>query len=379
MLSVQNYLLKDLFTTWFGGLLALLFMAILLNALTFTDKIVLDNWSFGAVAKMVALGIPTAITAVLPGTLFMAILVVYWRKLKDSELTVMRASGVSSFHLAFPACLLGVFAVLLSMVLGWYVSIEANRAFRTAKYDIARSALSTALPIKTFISPMEGITFYAFDRGIDNKYRGVMIDDRRNPLERTTITAQESEIYGVDAGLEISLYNATRYTKAQDADFVDSVSFDFYKFETILPFTQTQVVFKKPRDLYTDQLLQRAKQKPQSDYEAAFYERILSPLRLVGTTFLALYLVLGYVVGRNFNAQRLAWGTGIFISTEIVAVILNAMATLLVPVWILPCLAVLILPLGLGVYIVLNQRAVNYKTGNPRTRRFYSFFKLGRA
>ena len=369
MLKIQKYLFKDLWVTWFFATFGFFCLSVLLNALTFIDNLIVDHWSFWLVIKLVALGMPAAVHTVLPTTLFLALLVVYWRKIKDAEFAVMRASGLSFFTLALPAILLTAIVTMFAISLNWFVNIESAKQFRLQKQAMASEAGSSLLPTGEFVRSLGGIVFYANKKGLDGKYLGVMIEDNRTEGKRTVILAQKADIVSVAQGFEVTLHQAVRFNKTQDKDFVDSVSFDLYRFETILPNKQSDAYFVKARELYfTDLLALSAQSQPpedwpnfaknkfeklQKEYRAEFYNRLMHPLRYMGILALALLVLLGQSIARSTSSRRLIVAAVLFACAELWVIMLQAVSANLTQPAILAFIANAMLLLGsLSYYFI---------------------------
>src|SRR5487761_1910026 len=79
----------------------------LLQSLRLIDLIVNRGLSVGLVLYLAILILPRFIDVVLPIAIFTAVVFVYAKLIAESELVVMRASGMSQWGLAKPALLIG--------------------------------------------------------------------------------------------------------------------------------------------------------------------------------------------------------------------------------------------------------------------------------
>lgn len=115
-------------------------------------------------ARLVLLTIPYAITYALPTGILTGVLLTLGRLSADSEITAMRAAGVSVFRLARPIVLLGV----LGMAVALYFNFDAMPRSRTQYYRefaaaVRGNPLSFIVP-RTFIREFRGIVVYVGEK-----------------------------------------------------------------------------------------------------------------------------------------------------------------------------------------------------------------------
>jgi len=138
--------------------------------------------------------IPTFLEIAIPMSALLGVMMAFARMSGDSEIVVMRASGISIYQLVRPVIIFGLFVTALS----FYVSMELkpwgftnlSRVF----FEIARAKSTSGLTEGVF-NTLGNITLYA--EKIDDRegeLTHVIIDDRRDKSSRRVIVSRSGKI-----------------------------------------------------------------------------------------------------------------------------------------------------------------------------------------
>src|SRR6185437_2061149 len=115
-----------------------------LQSLRLIDLIVNRGLSLGTFLYLAILILPRFVDVVMPIAVFSAVLFVYAKLISESELIVMRASGMSQWALAKPAFLVGGISMFVLLSMSLYFLPTANRAFKDMQFEI-RNKFATVL------------------------------------------------------------------------------------------------------------------------------------------------------------------------------------------------------------------------------------------
>lgn len=99
---------------------------------------------------------------------------------------------MSLYQLAPPVATFVLLVTIATAGLAWYARPWANRALRTALWDVARSRATAGLKPQVFNDEFPGLIIYA--EHIDNtadRLQRVMIADERDPQQQSTVFARE--------------------------------------------------------------------------------------------------------------------------------------------------------------------------------------------
>src|SRR5215475_4652259 len=116
----------------------------LVQSLRLIDLIVNRGLSLAVFFKLAVLILPRFVETVLPIAIFLAVLFSYNRLISESELIVMRASGLSQMTLARPTLILGVGGIFVLLALSTYMLPASFRAFKDLQFEI-RGKFASAL------------------------------------------------------------------------------------------------------------------------------------------------------------------------------------------------------------------------------------------
>jgi lipopolysaccharide export system permease protein len=184
----------------------------LTQALRFLDFTLNRGLSVGDFLYLTGLMLPGMLLVLVPIALAIAVLFTYNKLTVESELVVLSAVGVSKWQLARPALVLGAACALLCYVLALYLMPAANQRFRDIRVFFRDKYASVLLEQEVFNNPMEGVTVFIRERGVDGTLRGILLHDSRNPKATLTMMADRGRIEQTPAGPRFYLQHGERQT-----------------------------------------------------------------------------------------------------------------------------------------------------------------------
>lgn len=179
------------------------------QSLRFADIVIEHGLPAGPALYFLMLMMPSLIALILPVALFIAVTFVYNKLITDSEIVVLRATGLSHLALARPALLLAVAATVIGYSVTLYFLPASYRAFKDMKHTI-QSSLARATPqVGVFTEIGNGLTFYARARDPDGTLLGVLVHDTRAPGRSVTYTAARGLLMPADDGPRIVMLDGS--------------------------------------------------------------------------------------------------------------------------------------------------------------------------
>jgi lipopolysaccharide export system permease protein len=159
----------------------------------------------GQIAKVFLAIIPTFLEIALPMATLLGVMLAFARMCGDSEMVVLRASGISLLKFLVP---IGLFAAAVGST-GLFVSFVLRpwgfSTLSTALFDIARSKSTSGLTEGVF-NKIGQLTLYAekidYQSGDLSK---VIVDDKRNDTQRKVVVAQRGKIVADEETQTLSL------------------------------------------------------------------------------------------------------------------------------------------------------------------------------
>ena len=154
------YLLRQLALPTIFATLALSGAIWLSQSLRFVDLIVNQGVPATTFGYLTLLLFPSLLLVILPFALFCGVLFVYYRLAVESELTVLRAVGLSNLQIAAPCLLLAAVVTVVGYAISLYFMPLAFRSFRDLQYQIERDFSYLLLQPGVFNTPTRGLTVY---------------------------------------------------------------------------------------------------------------------------------------------------------------------------------------------------------------------------
>lgn len=175
--------------------------------------------------------IPMLIMIIAPIALMIAVAYVLGKLGNDSELIVMSAAGMSPWRVFRPFLVIGI---LVSMLVGWisfYLSPLSLQELRRWATQVRAEIVTSNVQPGRFITIDGRLTLHVRARLPSGELRGIMVDDQRDPKERSTIFAERGDLLSSDRGIYLLLSNgAVHRHEASKRDPV-IVLFEDYAFD----------------------------------------------------------------------------------------------------------------------------------------------------
>lgn len=228
------------------------------QSLRFVDLIVNKGLPLSTFLYLTLFLFPSLLMVILPFALICAVLVVYHRLTVESELTVLRAAGLSNLQLAAPCLLLATVVTLIGYAISLYLMPLAYRSFRDLQYEIGRDFSHMLLQPGVFNAPIDGVTVYVRERRADGSLGGIVVHDERRESTPVTMMAEHGMLVRGPGGPLFLLEHGNR----QELDVQDSgpgdlsiLHFERYTLDLTAATAPPGTRARKPKELYLYELL----------------------------------------------------------------------------------------------------------------------------
>jgi lipopolysaccharide export system permease protein len=227
----------------------------LVQSLRLIDLIVNRGLSLGLFLYLAILILPRFIDVVLPIAVFIAILFTYNRLMSESELIVMRATGMSQTALARPALIAGAmgFAVLMSFSI--YFLPASNRAFKDLQFEIRNRFASVLLQEGMFNTLSDSLTIYVRGRDPNGELTGLIIHETRDPDKPVTIVAERGTFVDTENGPRVLMVNGSRQQYDRTTGKLSVLTFDKYSLDLAAYRDTEDFRDRQPDELFLHELL----------------------------------------------------------------------------------------------------------------------------
>ena len=296
----------------------------LTQALRFVDLIVNRGLPVETFLKLALLLLPQFFQLVLPIATFAAVVFAYNKMQADSELVVMRATGLSSWALARPALLLGLAAAAVAFSVSLYFAPLSHSAFKDLQFQIRNEFTNVLLREGVFTSIGEKMTVYIRQRQASGELLGVVVHYERDPKSQVTMIAERGAMISTEEGPKVVLVNGNRQERDVAHGRLSMLYFDRYALD-LGRLQQSPIArWREPRERYLPELLWPGSSPIDTEHHnklvAEGHQRIVTPLFCLSFTLIGLAALLTGEFSRRGYFGR--------ILVAILAVILSEAANL---------------------------------------------------
>ena len=189
MSRFDGYVLRQLLVLFLFFLLVLVGVLWISRSVSLFDKLIGGGQSGLVFLEFTALSLPTLMRTVMPMAAFGAAVYATNRLNRDSELTVMLATGSSPVRLGRPVVYFGLAVALMMSVLTTYLRPASIHQLELRQAEVSRDLTAQLLNEGSFMHPADGVTFYIGTLATDGTLNDVFLSDRRDPDNTITYTA----------------------------------------------------------------------------------------------------------------------------------------------------------------------------------------------
>lgn len=228
------------------------------QSLRFVDLIVNKGLPVTTFLYLTLLLFPSLLLVILPFALFCAVLYVYHRLSLESELTVMKASGLSNLQIAAPCLALAGTVTALGYALALYVMPLTYEGFRELQYEVRRDLSHVLLQPGVFNTPVEDVTVFVRDHEEDGSLSGILVHDDRNKRLPVTMMAEQGFLVQGANGPLFVLQRGSRQeldTRAVRESGASILRFGRYTLDLASAAGRPDDRSRKPKELYLHELL----------------------------------------------------------------------------------------------------------------------------
>jgi lipopolysaccharide export system permease protein len=253
------YLLRQLALPTMLATVALSGAIWLSQSLRFVDLIVNKGVPATTFLYLTLLLFPSLLLVILPFALFCAVLFVFHRLAVESELTALRAVGLSNLQIAAPCLLLAAVVTVIGYAISLYFMPLAFRSFRDLQYQIERDLSYLLLQPGVFNTPTKGLTVYVRRHQGNGSLEGIVVhDERRSKLPVTMMAEEGTLVQGEDGPLFVMERGNRQELDAKNPDNprLSILHFDRYILDLAANASPRGERSPKPKEQYVHELLE---------------------------------------------------------------------------------------------------------------------------
>jgi lipopolysaccharide export system permease protein len=209
MRGISRYIGKQIAVAIVFITVALTLAVWLSQTMRFIDTIVNSGLPLLLTLHFLALLLPSLVAIILPTSVFVGVLFVYWKMTNDRELVALQTAGVSPLAIARPALLVALAATMLGYALTLYLLPASYRAFTSFQEKIRNDFGEILLPEGVFSNVTDDLTIFARKREDGGILLGLMVYDGREPGHAVTYTAKRGIVSTGATGPRLTMEDGT--------------------------------------------------------------------------------------------------------------------------------------------------------------------------
>ncbi len=203
--TINTYILRELFSPFFLGLLIFTFVLLMERVLDLIELVINKGVSLKTVLELILYIMPSFLVLTIPMAVLVATLTAFGRLSTDSEITAMKASGLSLYSLFVPVLMFSTAAAGLTFFLYAKALPWGNHQFRLTLYELVRTKASIGLKDHVFDRTFRNLVIYIDEIDDNDVFHGVMISDSRDSDNPQIIFAQTGRLISDEEALRVIL------------------------------------------------------------------------------------------------------------------------------------------------------------------------------
>lgn len=308
MKTIHRSILKELtlaFVLTLAFLNLILMMEKLLRLSRFLSGV---GASIMDMAKLIFYLQPQLLLFTIPMALLLSTLLIYGRLNLDSELVILRGSGMNFRDISQPVLILGILCFLLNLSVSLFIGPKSGIWLRNEIESVITARLPMAIEEGTFNTSFKDVVIMIKKKPSQETFKGIFIYDGRKKNEPKVMVAKDGEIH-TSEGLNTNLLLKDGFIHIAQEDSTTELFFNKYNMALRL---ESDAPSKKNTELTPFELIEEIKERPQQDssLQLELHRRLSLPLLCIILTFLGPPLSL--VAGKSGRLGGLSVGLGVF-------------------------------------------------------------------
>jgi lipopolysaccharide export system permease protein len=180
MSRFDGYFLRQLLVLFGFFTLVLVGVFWITRSVSLFDRVISGGQSAVVFLEFTALTLPTLIRTVMPMAVFAAAVYATNRLSRESEMTVMLATGSSPWRLARAVVLFGLVTGMMMAAISVFLRPASVEQLEIRQAEVAGDVTAQLLNEGEFLHPADGVTVYIGRIDLDGTLHEVFVSDRRD-------------------------------------------------------------------------------------------------------------------------------------------------------------------------------------------------------
>ena len=321
MTAISRYIFRQLVIAALFVAVTLTLIVSLFGSLRIVDFVINRGLPISVLFELTGFRIPGFLTIILPIATVAAILAVYNKLLNDSELVVMRASGVSQWSVAAPGVILALCATAISFPLYLYVTPLMYSQFKAQQFSYRNAFGSVLLQEGRFNTPSDQFTVYIREREGPGELRGIFAHDARDPDKPVTYLAERGTATQTEQGMRVVMFNGSQQLIDRETGRLTLFYFDQYSLDLGILNQTNEVRWVEPQERFLGDLLRPGDSANDQFYStqliAEGHRRLTAPLYIIAYALVGLAALLTGDFNRRGQTVRILAAISIIVILQL--------------------------------------------------------------
>jgi len=288
--TTSLYILKEIVPIFLIGLMVFTLILLMDKILKLIELVVNRGGSLSNILMLFAFISPSFLIITIPISVLLATLLTFGRLSSDSEITALKASGISLYQLFVPISFFAIGTFLLVSFLVFYGLPWGNRGFKSTLFVLAQSKTDIEIKERIFSDTFSGLVVYVDRVPIQgNRMEGILIYDDREKGQSNTIVAKQGFLLknGPDQDIILRLRSGEIHRYDPKLHTFQKIKFDTYDLKLELPKTFAAIEKKlKDKEMSIDDIEGKMKEVKRmggdtTPYEVEIHKRYAIPFTCI--------------------------------------------------------------------------------------------------
>jgi lipopolysaccharide export system permease protein len=226
--TLDGYIFREMLPPFFLSMAVLILVLFLEKLFRLADLVVSKGAGLLATGKVLAYVVPGFLVITIPMSLLVASLTTFARLSADSEITAMKASRISLYHMIRPVFLFAMLAFAVTALTSLVLVPGANSELKIHLFNMVKSQAMVGIEPGVFNSTFDGMVIYVDKMESLDNMEGVFISDERSVKEPYAIVARRGKLIADPQSLKVTLalQEGTIHTLPHDDESYSRMSFE---------------------------------------------------------------------------------------------------------------------------------------------------------
>ncbi len=225
MSRFDGYFLRQLLVLFGFFTLVLVGVFWITRSVSLFDRVISGGQSAIVFLEFTALTLPTLIRTVMPMAVFAAAVYATNRLSRESEMTVMLATGSSPWRLARAVVLFGLVTGMMMAAISVFLRPASVEQLEIRQAEVAGDVTAQLLNEGEFLHPADGVTVYIGRIELDGTLHEVFVSDRRDPANSVSYSSSTAYLVNNAAGINLVMLDGVALRLDKDGRTLSSTLF----------------------------------------------------------------------------------------------------------------------------------------------------------